>query len=1136
MRFSALKYTLPSLKDSFPSSKKLFTFSKSVSAFSRFFCLLLSSFLVSLVIVSSLVAATSVTNNTNLSIPDNSNAVTSTISFTEVRTITDLNVTLDISHTYISDLTVSLQSPDGTNVVLHKRSGGSADNISATYDVAATPYESLTIFNGMESNGTWTLSLQDSAAGDVGSLSSWTLTIEGYENTNYSSVIGTVTYEDRPLSSSGYGTSINRPVAYAQVDLINSSDSTILGSAITASDGTYNLRIVKQSLVNSYLRVYGRVVSSKLTGQVFNNSNSNSIYALVSSTSSRNTNTNFELSVHAPYSNGSGLGGVFNILEQVVEVQLKMFELGESKPPLVTVYWQSGSTDGTYFRESEMALHLYGMTSDPDEYDDSVICHELGHYIAAVYSVDTSLGGSHSSSDSHQDYSLAWSEGWANYFSSYIRDYHLYFDYTTGGVTTIDLELPSHSSTATGQDNESAVHSMLWDIYDGASTNDTTLSVDDDSFDCSCGGTSLWDVVSNEMGNTFTSDCVIFESFYGGWISRYGDTFQRTELDEVLALRGVNLNRYHLYEDLTDHTIADNSTININFTISDDVTITSIAPFLHIEHSYPNDLIISLYHPDGTGVTLHNRTSATSSGRLTAWYETYETTPAGSFSVLNNKSSAGQWQLRIIDNAAGNTGSLKVFKLEIEGTPRSEDLTVSSVTSSSSAVAGGNVSVTGTIRNRSSVDVGVSFYESYYLSSDRTITETDVFLGSFLNAPLAASTSRENNQTITLPTSISSGNYFLGMIVDFNGTSSVVDELIEDNNTGVTSLAVAITGAAAGTDLQPSNLQTSATATSGTTIEATLTVSNAGSIISAGFTNSWYLSPDTFINGTDDIFIDSFAWTTLDPLTSLSVARIMTIPSSTSTGTWYLGVITDSGSTVSETDEGNNIIISDSGIAIEQPVPGVDIRAVSVSGASSIAQGSPLSLVSVVRNGGTSTVTSFIDGYFLSSDSMITTSDTYLQSFAGGTLNSGVQQTFSRQITIPESTTLGDYYLGMLLETLDDVDETNNYASMAIEVISPDLPDLVAVNFIAPQSLTPGSVANFTHSISNSGPNDSGDPGFYLDYYLSTDQTITTTDTFLTRVHNDEINANSGGTYTVSTSIPPTAPPAAEVADLKPAR
>jgi len=167
---------------------------------------------------------------------------------------------------------------------------------------------------------------------------------------------------------------------------------------------------------------------------------------------------------------------------------------------------------------------------------------------------------------------------------------------------------------------------------------------------------------------------------------------------------------------------------------------------------------------------------------------------------------------------------------------------------------------------------------------------------------------------------------------------------------------------------------------------------------------------------------------------------------------------------------------------------------------------------------------------------MITTSDTYLQSFAGGTLNSGVQQTFSRQITIPESTTLGDYYLGMLLETLDDVDETNNYASMAIEVISPDLPDLVAVNFIAPQSLTPGSVANFTHSISNSGPNDSGDPGFYLDYYLSTDQTITTTDTFLTRVHNDEINANSGGTYTVSTSIPPTAPPAAEVADLKPAR
>lgn len=113
-----------------------------------------------------------------LTVPDNNPAgVSDTVSFTEQSTISSIKVSVDIAHTYIGDLVVTLAAPSGTAVVLHDRIGGPADNIKQTFDLASTP--ALTTLIGQSLQGDWTLQIQDLASRDVGKLNRWELEIQG---------------------------------------------------------------------------------------------------------------------------------------------------------------------------------------------------------------------------------------------------------------------------------------------------------------------------------------------------------------------------------------------------------------------------------------------------------------------------------------------------------------------------------------------------------------------------------------------------------------------------------------------------------------------------------------------------------------------------------------------------------------------------------------------------------------------------------------------------------------------------------------------------------------------------------------------------------------------------------------------
>jgi len=107
--------------------------------------------------------------------------------------ISDINlINLSIRHTWISDLTISLISPAGTEVLLVATPCSDEDDIQASFDDESNlvnldcplttsrtfrPAEDLSAFIGEDPSGEWVLQVVDGVSEDGGALDDWTLEI-----------------------------------------------------------------------------------------------------------------------------------------------------------------------------------------------------------------------------------------------------------------------------------------------------------------------------------------------------------------------------------------------------------------------------------------------------------------------------------------------------------------------------------------------------------------------------------------------------------------------------------------------------------------------------------------------------------------------------------------------------------------------------------------------------------------------------------------------------------------------------------------------------------------------------------------------------------------------------------------------
>jgi subtilisin-like proprotein convertase family protein len=121
--------------------------------------------------------------------------------------ITDANVQVAATHSWVGDLIISVArtSPANTVILMDRPGvpattfGCSGDNVAATFDQTGAsgpvetmcgasppgifgtpvPEQSLAAFNGGGAIGTWTLSVQDCGGGDTGTLTGWSLILSG---------------------------------------------------------------------------------------------------------------------------------------------------------------------------------------------------------------------------------------------------------------------------------------------------------------------------------------------------------------------------------------------------------------------------------------------------------------------------------------------------------------------------------------------------------------------------------------------------------------------------------------------------------------------------------------------------------------------------------------------------------------------------------------------------------------------------------------------------------------------------------------------------------------------------------------------------------------------------------------------
>jgi len=169
------------------------------------------------------------TNTPDLPIPDDIDAGVSDtieISAQPFARMSKVTVGLNITHTYVADLQVFLQSPNGQEILLIDQRGTSGDNFTDTVldDDALLPISGVTAgdapFTGSyrpqtplstlymgQVNGNWTLRVADLAEFDTGTFDNWTLSVDySPEPTEVSDSFGNYRIDRRDLPS---GLSLN---------------------------------------------------------------------------------------------------------------------------------------------------------------------------------------------------------------------------------------------------------------------------------------------------------------------------------------------------------------------------------------------------------------------------------------------------------------------------------------------------------------------------------------------------------------------------------------------------------------------------------------------------------------------------------------------------------------------------------------------------------------------------------------------------------------------------------------------------------------------------------------------------------------------------------------------------------------
>ncbi|MBX7251487.1 MAG: hypothetical protein K1X50_05835 [Candidatus Promineofilum sp.] len=258
----------------------------------------------------------------------------------------------------------------------------------------------------------------------------------------------------------------------------------------TVTDATGNFRFNfcdDDGVLNDELELYFRVCAEVRDGDTLiarvENIDDQDLYCWNSNViDSEGGDVDFDLSV---YKLNQTQAAVFNIADAIYWGWRYWNNNTANSPALnstVTVYWQGGNGQtGSRYNRQRTALILADDPSSTDEWDDSVIIHEWGHFADHQRSCYQNPGGAHSLPGVNAGVNatrLAFGEGYPDYYQAVARSLMpgsaaLSF-YVDPSGPTVDLE-NMRGVTAGGSD-EGAIAALLWDFADATNDGSDTVN------------------------------------------------------------------------------------------------------------------------------------------------------------------------------------------------------------------------------------------------------------------------------------------------------------------------------------------------------------------------------------------------------------------------------------------------------------------------------------------------------------------------------------------------------------------------------------------------------------------------------------------------------------------------------------
>ncbi len=428
----------------------------------------------------------------------------------------------------------------------------------------------------------------------------------------------------------------------------------------------------------------------------------------------------------------------------------------------------------------------------------------------------------------------------------------------------------------------------------------------------------------------------------------------------------------------------------------------------------------------------------------------------------------------------------------------------------SSTPAGSTITTTSMVLNNGNIQSS-SNYLGFYLSSDNKYSTNDTYLGNSYIGYLSSNASSNITYSITIPSTTTIGNYYIIFFADYNNRTT---ELDETNNYAYQALSIVKPDV----DLSITNVNVNASLTTSSSSYINYYIMNNGNTASTStFEVGYYLSKDATFS-TNDVYLGNETIYSITSGNSIYESDYFTIPSSVSSGSYYLLVVVDHESVISETNENNNTYSKP--ITVTLSGPDLTVSSATVPN-STVSSGDIISLSSTTTNSGTASSNYSYIGYYLSEDVSYSSSDVYLGSTYVSSISTNSSRTVSSSIALPSSVQSGSYYILFKADynnNITETDETNNVIARSITFGKADIDLIISSSTVSSTTLASGLSYYSSATVKNTGSSPSGYS--YLTAYLSTNTTISSDDVYLGQSYVSGLSAGGTSQEGLSLSIP----------------